>query len=261
MAARKPKGIADDIVGGIRNIVSPWLGTPPGEYKQVTQGKALARAAAENLDQTYAGGMIKAGVQGNKALVKQAAVNAAALGAGYIAGKAAVTVANAVAKTGFVPRAVRAVTGRQESYFVHGSPTSGIKKLDPMYETMPDKIVSDPQFEDRWPDGVNPNYANTYGWSVTKRANQKGSSNILQPRADVQKSIKDSYGYAGDYGSLYIAKAPRKYVNVDDEDISVPAKVVKEIRTTNKTKDQVVQETEKALRKLGFIYPKQPKKR
>lgn len=261
MARRKPATQPTGIIDVVKDIVSPWLGAPPAQNKQVTQAQGLARAAAETLDQTVTGGMIKAGVQGNQALVKQAAVNAAALGAGYIAGKAAVTAASAAAKTGVVPRAVRAITGRQKSYFVHGSPTSGIKKLDPMYETMPDKIVSDPQFEDRWPDGVNPNYANTYGWSVTKRANQKGSSNILQPRADVQESIKDSYGYAGDYGSLYIAKAPRKYVNVDDEDISVPAKVVKEIRTTNKTEDQVVQETEKALRKLGFIYPKQPKKR
>ena len=87
MASRKPKGIADDIVGGIRDIVSPWLGTPPGEARQVTQGKALARGAAETLDQTFAGGMVKAGVQGNAALAKQAGVNAAALGAGYVAGK------------------------------------------------------------------------------------------------------------------------------------------------------------------------------
>ena len=88
MASRKPKGIVDDIVGGIRDIVSPWLGTPPGQNRQVTQGKALARTAAETLDQVYAGGMIKAGTQGNAALAKQAAINAAALGAGYVAGKA-----------------------------------------------------------------------------------------------------------------------------------------------------------------------------
>ena len=83
MAARKPKGIADDIVGGIQDIVSPWLGTPPGEARQVTQGKALARGAAETLDQTFAGGMIGAGVKGDKALAKQAAINAAAMGVGY----------------------------------------------------------------------------------------------------------------------------------------------------------------------------------
>ena len=87
MASRKPKGIADDIVGGIQNIVSPWLGTPPGQNRSVTQAQGLARQAAEGLDQAFAGGMIKAGTQGNKALAKQAAINAAALGTGYVAGK------------------------------------------------------------------------------------------------------------------------------------------------------------------------------
>jgi hypothetical protein len=87
MAKSKPKGIADDIVGGVRNIVSPWLGAPAGQNRSVTQAQGLARAAAETLDQTFAGGMIGAGVKGNKALAKQAAVNVAALGTGYIAGK------------------------------------------------------------------------------------------------------------------------------------------------------------------------------
>ena len=89
MAARKPKGIDDQIIGGIRQIMSPWLGTPPGEQPAVTQGKALARGAANMLDQNLAGGMIGAGVKGNKALAQQAGVNAAALGAGYVAGKVA----------------------------------------------------------------------------------------------------------------------------------------------------------------------------
>ena len=112
MAVRKPKGIADDIVGGIRDIVSPWLGTPPGEARQVTQGKALARGAAETLDQVYAGGMIKAGTQGNKALAKQAGINAAALGVGYVAGKVAQKVAQSLPEVG-----------------VHFSRTSNLKEI------------------------------------------------------------------------------------------------------------------------------------
>jgi len=92
MATRKPKNILDNvddkIVGGIRQIMSPWLGKPPGEQPQVTQGKALARSAANMLDQNITGGMIGAGVRGPKALAKQAGVNAVALGAGYVAGKA-----------------------------------------------------------------------------------------------------------------------------------------------------------------------------
>jgi hypothetical protein len=48
--------------------------------------------------------LVKAGVKGNKALAQQAGINAAALGTGYIAGKAAVTAAGAVTKTGLPQR-------------------------------------------------------------------------------------------------------------------------------------------------------------
>jgi len=119
MAKRKPKGIADDIVGGIRNIMSPWLGTPPGEARQVTQGKALARTAAETLDQVYAGGMIKAGTQGEKALAKQAAINAAALGAGVAVGYGVSKAAGAAQKYGVVPRLLNKIKG--ETVLVHGT--------------------------------------------------------------------------------------------------------------------------------------------
>jgi len=135
VAARKPKGIVDDIVGGIRNIVSPWLGAPPAQNKQVTQAQGLARAAAETLDQTFAGGLVKAGVQGNKALVKQAAVNAAALGAGYIAGKAAVTAAGAVAKTGVPQRLLNTLT--RQTVVLHGSPVRGLREITPQIRNYP----------------------------------------------------------------------------------------------------------------------------
>ena len=129
MAARKPKGIADDIVGGVRNIVSPWLGAPAGQSKSVTQAQGLARQAAEGLDQTLTGGMIKAGVQGNKALAKQAAVNVAALGVGYVAGKAIQTAAGAAAKTGVPARIVNKLTG--QSVVVHASGTARLPQIDP----------------------------------------------------------------------------------------------------------------------------------
>ena len=129
MAARKPKGIADDIVGGIRDIVSPWLGTPPGEARQVTQGKVLARGAAETLDQTFAGGMIKAGTQGNAALAKQAAINAAALGAGAAVGYGVSKAAGAVVKSGVPAQIVNKLTGQMVG--VHGSPVSGLKTINP----------------------------------------------------------------------------------------------------------------------------------
>ena len=126
MAPRKPnyygslaeykESIVGDIVGGIRNIVSPWFGTPPGQHSSVTQAQGLARGAAETLDQTFAGGLVKAGVQGNKALAKEAAINAAALGTGYVAGKAI--------QTGRVLNPVKTITNlvKNQKVVVHGHP-------------------------------------------------------------------------------------------------------------------------------------------
>jgi hypothetical protein len=100
MASRKPKAQPTGIIDVVRDIVSPWLGAPAGQNSKVTQAQGLARTAAQTLDQTFAGGMIGAGVKGNKALAKQAAVNVAALGTGYVAGKAMQTAAGAVVKSG-----------------------------------------------------------------------------------------------------------------------------------------------------------------
>ena len=83
----KRRGIQDDIVGGVRRIVSPWLGAPPSQPRQVTRAQSVVRAAAEGLDQTFAGGMIKAGVQGDRALARQAALNLVAGAVGYGATK------------------------------------------------------------------------------------------------------------------------------------------------------------------------------
>ena len=124
-----PQNIAKDIYGAIKDIASPWLGTPPAQNKQVTQAQGLARATAETLDQTFAGGMVKAGVEGDRALVKQAVVNAAALGAGYVAGKAVQTTANAAIKTGVPARVFNAITGR--TILVHGSPTPNLTSIKP----------------------------------------------------------------------------------------------------------------------------------
>ena len=132
MAPRKPnyygslaeykESIVGDIVGGIRNIVSPWLGPPPGQHSSVTQAQGLARGAAETLDQTFAGGLVKAGVQGNQALAKQAAINAAALGAGYVAGAG-------LRATGLPQRLANTLKGKTVG--THGSPVQGLKSIDP----------------------------------------------------------------------------------------------------------------------------------
>jgi hypothetical protein len=122
MASRKPKtsdgqGIDDQIIGGIRAIMSPWLGAPPAQNNKVTQAQGLARGAANMLDQNITGGMIGAGVRGPKALAKQAAINAAALGVGYGVGKVAQKV---------LP-IVQAKLGNEIG--VHLSNTDGLRKI------------------------------------------------------------------------------------------------------------------------------------
>jgi hypothetical protein len=108
----RPTGIVDDIAKGIKDIASPWLPAAPGQNRSVTQAQGLARATAETLDQTVTGGLVQAGTQGNKALAKQAAINAAALGTGYVAGKAVVT-------AGILPKALNKITGK--TILIHGS--------------------------------------------------------------------------------------------------------------------------------------------
>lgn len=138
----KPMGIVDDIVKGIKDIASPWLPAAPGQNKSVTQAQGLARAAAETLDQTVTGGLVQAGTQGNKALAKQAAINAAALGAGYVAGKAIQTAANAAAKTGLPQRFVNTITNKKIVVHATGNPVEG-KYLRPAAGSpgSPDKPV------------------------------------------------------------------------------------------------------------------------
>ena len=271
IVARKKNPIND-----IVDTVGAWLGgRGPGTNPQVQAAMQATRAIAQTAD-TATGGfgqallsdaqrMAMTGSSTPSALYKTAAVNLGAAAAGVGAAK----VAGKVVQSGIPARAARAVTGRNTSYFVHGSPTKGIKKLDPIYETMPNKIASDPPFEERWPEGIaDPSTAGIYGWPITRGAGQKGSANVLTgpysgpisfPKEDVPTAIKDSYDYANYYndGSLYIAKAPRSSVGIDSEEIiSSPAKVVKEIRTAGKSADQVVKETEAALKKMGFRYPR-----
>lgn len=125
MARRKPATQPTGIIDVVKDIVSPWLGAPPAQNRQITQAQGLARAAAETLDQTFAGGFVKAGVQGNKALVKQAAVNAAALGTGYIAGKA-------VQKTlPVVTNKLTNIRNQNTSYLFHGSAEENLSTIIP----------------------------------------------------------------------------------------------------------------------------------
>ena len=198
-AARKPKGIADDIVGGIRNIVSPWLGTPPGELKQVTQFKQATRVAAEGLDQTFAGGMIKAGVQGNKALAKQAAINAAALGTGYVAGKVVQKGTQVIAsgiKEGKYVNPVAALDNfvKGNKIIIHASSQKGLPLLKPASGSiaMPrDQVL--------------------FGWNPRTRRSLSTVDQPLLNFTNPKNLEKGGRRAAGvEPGSVYVASIPKK---------------------------------------------------
>ena len=231
MASRKPKGIADDIVGGVRKIVSPWLGAPAGQSKSVTQAQGLARQAAEGLDQAFAGGMIKAGVQGNKALAKQAAVNAAALGVGYVAGKAVVTAASAVVKSGLPQRFINTVT--RQKIMTHSSPIKNLKTLVPHTA----QISSH-------------NGPLVYG---------------MNPGTVGPKGVAAVHRMYGEGGSLYLARVPTKNISPTAPEViysTKPVKVVKELvfpfqptRIDSEVEFRL-KEITNALKKTGVKLPK-----
>jgi hypothetical protein len=200
MASRKPKAQPTGILDVVRDIVSPWLGAPAGQNRQVTQAQGLARTAAQTLDQTFAGGMIGAGVKGNKALAKQAAVNVAALGTGYVAGKAMQTAAGAIAETGLPARIVNKVTGNMIG--VHGSPVSGLTEIKPFLSrnaakagyTNPQVYAANPARGKSWQTAVD--YSQLSGQGVTPPSSNSigGSVYIVKGKiGPIKQEFKTDY--------------------------------------------------------------------
>jgi len=226
MAKRKPSGIADDIVGGIRAIVSPWLGTPPGEARQVTQGKALARSAAETLDQVYAGGMIKAGAQGNKALAKQAGINAAALATGYVAGKAIQTAAGAV--KGIVR------DSSQVYYGIHGSPTSGLLKIAPQMG--------------RNTQGFNKNVTGMFG-SNSAITSPKVFSYKVEP-TNVAATTQYAQDAGRGTGSVYLVKTKAKNISSNIVDTSKAASFTDSFAAQSLSREQMSNKAMKVVKEF-----------
>ena len=205
MASRKPKGIADDIVGAIRNIVSPWLGTPPNPAlseelnNKIAQVQGLTRGAAETLDQAFAGGMVKAGVQGNKALAKQAAVNAAALGTGYVAAKVVQKGTQVIAsgiKEGKYVNPVAAIENfvKGNKIIMHSSSQQGLPLLKPVSGSiaMPrDQVL--------------------FGWNPRSRRSLSSIDRPLLNFTNPKNPEKGGTRTTGaNSGSVYVASIPKK---------------------------------------------------
>jgi len=215
----KPMGIVDDIAKGIKDIASPWLPAAPGQNKSVTQAQGLARAAAETLDQTVTGGLVKAGTQGNKALAKQAAINAAALGAGYVAGKAIQIAANAAAETGVPAQIVNKLT--KKTVVVHGSPISNIKILQPksgasIGNTTPHVFVQEVTRRNMFDESL--------AASASHYAHDSGSIYISNVNKKDLTSVEKLYG--GNYPNYLVTNKP---VNVRSE-IKIPSGLKKNDR-------------------------------
>jgi hypothetical protein len=198
----RPTGIVDDIAKGIKDIASPWLPAAPGQNRSVTQAQGLARAAAETLDQTVAGGLVKAGTQGNQALAKQAAINAAALGTGYVAGKAVQKVVQSLPEVG-----------------VHFSKTPNLKE-----------ILYDPKYVNTGGGGSLPNQ--TYKFSGRNVAGNKIPAKELAKSTEHMKWILLNDTTA----SAYVTKSPRGIRDPEVEAYTDPDLYIQSARATPKQK-------------------------
>lgn len=227
--------------GFVQDIVSPWLGAPPAQNKQVTQAQGLARAAAETLDQTVTGGMIKAGVQGNKALVKQAAVNAAALGAGYIAGKAAVTAAGAAAKTGVPQRLLNTLTNKTVVLHGTGEILTDVKGIPYKFDSVGRPVNPNASLRPRTGSAANPNESLVYGWNPKNLDGRGNIENQLQIYANQERS----FGYAPDtvgfkpQNQIVVGTAPKKNVRFQELDKGFPNSAIYEVSGPVKIKQVV----------------------
>jgi hypothetical protein len=131
--ARKPKNPINDIV----DTVGGWLGgRGPGTNPQVQAAMDATRAAGKVVD-TATGGfgsalisdaqrMAQSGSSTPSALYKTAAVNLGAAAAGVGAAK---VVGKALKQTGVAGRVANKIAG--ETVGLHGSPTQGLKSIDP----------------------------------------------------------------------------------------------------------------------------------
>lgn len=248
----KRRGVGDDINKFVSNVMSPWLGSGPGTPPQVQRGQELARTLVEQADQLGTGGLGRAAMAGPTELAKQALYGATSSAAfGYASGPLL-----GVAAKGLSPRTrkvIQAALRSDDVYYIHGSPTTGIKRLDPKYELRPDKLVSEPFFDERWPDGVMPETAMTYANPVNLTSDKVGRMDLTSSK--LKEAIQEAASYAQG-GSLYIVKTPQS--NAQDQGFGpLAANVIKEI---NANRPNAVKAVEQELKRLGFRPQRNPPK-
>jgi len=264
MARGAPKNPINDII----NTVGGWLGgRGPGTNPQVQAAMQATRAIARTAD-TATGGfgqallsdaqrMAMTGSSTPSALYKTAAVNLGAAAAGVGAAKVAGKTVSKVANSGMAKRAVQRTLKRDEVFFMHGSPLKGLKEIKPQLPPEATKIKGSSQglFEGVEIDPL------TWGTMVshpspTGKAKPvwKATEETLISRAEKAYEYTGPKGSRQRTGSLYIAKTPSKGVEDYGEEMIAPsvAKVVREIKVSGKSREQVYQEALKELKGLGM---------
>jgi hypothetical protein len=276
MAKRKPKGILDNPLGEINKLYNAIM---PGG-RDVTQPQSLAQF--KNVVRNTAAGTVKAadlyttgglGVsfaqnvirpattfsspetrgaatsKGMTQFAKDAAITAASVGAGAVAGKAVSKGASKVVESGIPARIANIV--KRETVVVHGSPVRGLTEIKPQIRKYPG------QYADTTPQvfAANPR---------TERASRTALSYSERSGLQSQKG-----GAIKDPGSVYIAKAktkdltPLSGLNKKNSDYLMsqkPLKVLKEIPTPKaipsnegqyKSTLESINTIEKSLKRVG----------
>jgi hypothetical protein len=237
----RPTGIVDDIAKGIKDIASPWLPAAPGQNKSVTQAQGLARATAETLDQTVTGGLVKAGTQGNKALAKQAAINAAALGTGYVAGKAIQTAAGAAAKTGVPQRLLNTLTNKTVVLHGTGEILTDVRGIPYKFDSVGKPVNRNASLRPRTGSAANPNESLVYGWNP-KNLDGRGH---IEEQLQIYANQERSFGYKPDtigfkpQNQIVVGTAPKKNVRFQEIDPGSPNDAIYEVSGPVKIKQVV----------------------
>jgi hypothetical protein len=250
MARRKQNPINDIIdaagawLGGNRGTINPQVQRTISQTKEV--GKVIDQFATGGMGQALvsdAQRMAATGSSTPSALYKTAAVNLGAAAAGYGAAKVAGKVAEKVVESGRIAQAVNRVRG--EVVLIHGSPTQGIKTINP---------TKGPN-RGRGTRGVDLGLQGFYG--VPSQNPQFGPSQVAMKYAlgDQEKNLAQN---VVGQGSVYLAKAKKADLIFEQGGkvarTSKPVDVVKELRLSDYPREgtqSLIDDYVAALKKAG----------
>jgi hypothetical protein len=205
--------------GFVQDIISPWLGTPPNPAlseklnNKIAQVGQLTRGAAETLDQTCMLVVwLKLVCKGTKLWRNKLLINAAALGTGYIVGKAAVTAAGAVTKTGVPQRLLNTLTNKKVVLHGTGEILTDVKGIPYKFDSVGRPANPNASLRPRTGSAANPNESLVYGWNP-KNLDGRGQ---IEEQLQIYANQERSFGYAPDtvgfkpQNQIVVGTAPKK---------------------------------------------------